>query len=72
MTKFWGGDDPNYVKLGGELKGVIAQLSHTSPTPDITLDSASGTEEDESPDPSPCLELSKEEQGTAAATFCSG
>ncbi|KAK4033680.1 hypothetical protein C8A01DRAFT_39872 [Parachaetomium inaequale] len=26
MTKFWGRDDPNYLKVGGELKKVMAAL----------------------------------------------
>jgi hypothetical protein len=26
MTKFWGRDDPNYLKVAGELKKVIAAL----------------------------------------------
>jgi hypothetical protein len=61
MTKFWGRDDPNYVKLGGELKNVMTQLPHTNPASDM--------EEDQAPDMSPSVELSKEEQGTAAGTM---
>jgi hypothetical protein len=69
MTKFWGRDDPNYVKLGGELKNVITQLPHTNPAPDMKLESVSEIEEDQAPDTNPTVELSKEEQGKVAGTL---
>lgn len=59
MTKFWGPEDPNYLKVSGELRRIIAIIQHelVSRKEEQTILSPIVDE----PDPTPAL--SRQEQG---------